>query len=296
MCIRDRSVCYVCAGDRDFVDRLAAGLQRLGHEVWLDKRLSVGQEWWAEILNQIRLSEAIVVALSPGLLESPTSAAECGYAVQLGKVLLPVCLRPVRNEFLPPDLAPLQIVDYCTPAPEAAFELADALAHLPASPALPDPQTEAASHPRLVYERTVGPSARPEPHPRPTVGRHGEVGSSPGEANRTRCGPRAPAESSEQGRPLPHAGCADRDRARRAERPTRETSWARAGKRQCRCRCRQRKCGASKLVRRPVSPASAALVRQGMDRLGLRRIQSRQGSDTALGSGVLSVRGAWLFR
>ena len=77
----------------------------------------MGQEWWAEILNQIRLSEAIVVALPPGLLESPASAAERGYAVQLGKVLLPVCLRPVRNEFLPPDLAPLQIVDYCTPGP-----------------------------------------------------------------------------------------------------------------------------------------------------------------------------------
>ena len=127
-------------GDRDLVDRLAAGLQRLGHEVWLDKRLSVGQEWWAEILNQIRLSEAIVVALSPALLESPASAAERGYAVQLGKVLLPVCVRPVRNELLPPDLAPLQIVDYCAPGPDAAFELADALAHLPASPALPDPQ------------------------------------------------------------------------------------------------------------------------------------------------------------
>jgi TIR domain len=67
-------------GDRDLVDRLAAGLQRLGHEVWLDKRLSVGQEWWAEILNQIRLSEAIVVAFSPGPLESPASTAERGYA------------------------------------------------------------------------------------------------------------------------------------------------------------------------------------------------------------------------
>src|ERR1035437_9211395 len=279
-------------GDRDLVDRLAAGLQRLGHEVWLDKRLSVGQEWWAEILNQIRLSEAIVVALSPGLLESPASAAERGYAVQLGKVLLPVCLRTVRNELLPPDLAPLQIVDYCTPGPEAAFELADALSPAGLTSTTGSP-TEAASHPRLVYERTVGPSARPEPHPRPTAGRPCEVGRGPAEANRTRGGPQAPAESSEQGRPLPHAGCADRDRARRAERPTRGTSWARAGKLQCRCRCRQRKCGASKLVRRPISPASAALVRQGMDRLGLRRIQSRQGSDTALGSGVLSVRGAW---
>src|SRR5664280_3831972 len=111
------SVSYVCAGGPRPRGSTGSRPAAFCTSVWLDKRLSVGQEWWAEILNQIRLSEAIVVALPPGLLESPASAAERGYAVQMGKVLLPVCLRTVRNELLPPDLAPLQIVDYCTPGP-----------------------------------------------------------------------------------------------------------------------------------------------------------------------------------
>jgi hypothetical protein len=125
--------------DRELVQQLRGGLERLRHEVWVDDRLSVGQEWWAEILDQIRRCDALIVALSPALLESQASATERAYARQLGKVLLPVCVRPVRPELLPADLAHLQLVDYCTPGAPAAFELADALAHVPASPPLPEP-------------------------------------------------------------------------------------------------------------------------------------------------------------
>jgi len=125
--------------DRELVVGLRSGLQRLRHEVWLDDRLTVGEVWWAEITRQIRQCEAMVVAVSPALLESQASTVERDYAIKLGKVLLPVCLRPVNTELLPPDLAPLQLVDYCNPGPDAAFELADALANLPRSPKLPDP-------------------------------------------------------------------------------------------------------------------------------------------------------------
>lgn len=125
--------------DLTLVQGLRTGLQRLQHEVWVDDRLSVGQAWWTEILRQIRRCDAVVVAVSPALLESAASAAERRYALQLGKPLLPVCLRAVRTALLPPDLAPLQLVDYCTPGADAAFELAHALSRLPASPDLPDP-------------------------------------------------------------------------------------------------------------------------------------------------------------
>lgn len=125
--------------DRELVQQLRGGLERLRHEVWVDDRLSVGQEWWAEILEQVRRCDALIVALSPALLESQASATERAYARQLGKVLLPVSVRPVPPELLPADLARLQIVDYCTPGAPAAFELADALAHVPPSPPLPEP-------------------------------------------------------------------------------------------------------------------------------------------------------------
>ena len=128
--------------DLDVVQRLRTGLERLRLDVWVDVRLSVGQEWWAVILEQIRICDAMIVAVSPALLESTASAVEREYGRRLGKVILPVCVRAVRTEFLPDDLGRLQIVDYRSPGPEAAFELADALANLPRSPALPQPLPE----------------------------------------------------------------------------------------------------------------------------------------------------------
>jgi len=96
-----------------------------------------------EILRQIRLSDAIIVAVSPALLESQASTLEREYARQLGKAILPVCVRPVRPELMPPDIAAVQIVDYTEPGATAAFELADALGHLPASADLPEPLPDA---------------------------------------------------------------------------------------------------------------------------------------------------------
>ena len=129
--------------DKPFVHQLRAGLQRLRHEVWIDDRLSGGQAWWDEILRQIRLSDAVIVAVSPALLESQASTLEREYATQLGKAILPVCVRPVRPELMPPDIAAVQIVDYTEPGATAAFELADALGHLPASADLPEPLPDA---------------------------------------------------------------------------------------------------------------------------------------------------------
>ena len=125
--------------DRQLIAGLRTGLQRLRHEVWVDDRLGGGQEWWAEILRQIELCDAVVVAVSPALLESQACAAERGYARQLGKAVLPVCIRRVSTELLPPDLAPLHVIDYIDPDVDAAFELAAALTHIPTSPALPEP-------------------------------------------------------------------------------------------------------------------------------------------------------------
>src|SRR3954454_18549105 len=128
--------------DRQLVERLRVGLQRLSLDVWIDDRLVGGVPWWEVILRQIRQSDAVLVAVSPALLQSQASFLERQYAARLGKVLLPVSVRPVRPELLPPDLAGVQMIDYSDPDVGAAFELADAIAHLPRSPELPDPLPE----------------------------------------------------------------------------------------------------------------------------------------------------------
>lgn len=123
--------------DRSSISTLVEGVAFLRHRVWVDQELHGGQAWWDEILTQIRTCDALLVAVSPSLLESEASARERQYGAALGKPLLPVVIRTVHA--LPPDLAPIQFVDYTTPGPMTGFELAGALAALPAPLPLPEP-------------------------------------------------------------------------------------------------------------------------------------------------------------
>jgi hypothetical protein len=131
--------CSYAREDREGVRALLDGVRHLRHQVWVDERLSGGQAWWDEILAQLRKCDAMLIAVSPALLESQASALERQYGSQVGKPLLPVIIRPVLADLLPPDLAPLQAIDYTTPGPNAAFELAGALYGLPPAGPLPDP-------------------------------------------------------------------------------------------------------------------------------------------------------------
>jgi TIR domain len=131
--------CSYAREDREGVRALLDGVRHLRHQVWVDERLSGGQAWWDEILAQLRKCDAMLIAVSPALLESQASALERQYGSRVGKPLLPVIIRPVLADLLPPDLAPLQAIDYTAPGPNAAFELAGALYSLPPARPLPDP-------------------------------------------------------------------------------------------------------------------------------------------------------------
>jgi hypothetical protein len=134
--------CSYAREDREGVRSLLDGVRHLRHQVWVDERLSGGQAWWDEILAQLRKCDAMLIAVSPALLESQASALERQYGSLVGKPLLPVIIRPVLSDLLPPDLAPLQAIDYTAPGPNAAFELAGALYGLPPARPLPDPLPE----------------------------------------------------------------------------------------------------------------------------------------------------------
>jgi hypothetical protein len=131
--------CSYAREDREGVRALLDGVRHLRHQVWVDERLSGGQAWWDEILAQLRACDAMLIAISPALLESQASALERQYGSRVGKPMVPVMIRPVLADLLPPDLAPLQCIDYTQPGPNAAFELAGALYGLPPAGPLPDP-------------------------------------------------------------------------------------------------------------------------------------------------------------
>jgi hypothetical protein len=125
--------------DRQKVELLAARLQSLGHQIWLDRELTGGQPWWDVVLRQLQRADAVVLALSPASLRSQACGAELWYTQALARPVLPVMVERIPPDALPPDLARLQVVDYVMPGEESAFALARAVAQLPPAPPLPQP-------------------------------------------------------------------------------------------------------------------------------------------------------------
>ena len=129
--------CSYVREDAVAVRTVVDGLEALHHTVWIDKKLSGGQDWWDQILSRIRECDVMVIAVSPALLESEAAAREREYARQLGKPLLPVQIEPVLTDLLPWDIAPLQLIDYTATGPMTGVHLAAALVTLPKAPDLP---------------------------------------------------------------------------------------------------------------------------------------------------------------
>ena len=127
---------------------VAADLEAIGHDVWLDEELSGGQSWWDQILERVRRCDIFVFILDPASLESAACQREYEYASALGKPILPLLVsEDVSINLLPPALTEIQFVDYRTPDRDSAFRLARAMAVAPPAGPLPDPLPEAPAVP-----------------------------------------------------------------------------------------------------------------------------------------------------
>src|SRR4026208_2388297 len=106
------------------VSLLAQALETAGHQIWFDNKLTGGQGWWDQILENIRQSDLFVFALTPEALESYPCQLEYTYAYQLGKSIVPVLVADgVSVYLLPAELSAIQFVDYRKEDRQAAFRL-----------------------------------------------------------------------------------------------------------------------------------------------------------------------------
>jgi hypothetical protein len=126
--------CSYARSDSAAVRAIAAELDQLGQQAWIDQKLSGGQSWWDTILCQIRACDCFLFALSDASMRSKACQAELDYAHRLGRIILPVAVAPVIDALLPPHLAEVQRIE----AGDTRM-LARALLGLPPSPPLPDP-------------------------------------------------------------------------------------------------------------------------------------------------------------
>jgi TIR domain len=117
------------------MSRIAGQLEQLGQDVWLDRALSGGQEWWDTILERIRTCGCFVFLVCEESLRSRACRAELDYAEATARTILPVAVGPpVPDAVLPRSLSRLQRVDGSDP-----MQLARAMVQLPDPAPLPDP-------------------------------------------------------------------------------------------------------------------------------------------------------------
>lgn len=133
---------------KNLVSSLAEDIETANHQIWFDHKLTGGQSWWDQILDNIRQCDLFIFALTPDALTSYACQLEYRYAYQLKKNILPVLVADgVSANLLPPELSVIQFVDYRSQDKLAAFRLMTALNNLPAPQPLPDPLPEAPAVP-----------------------------------------------------------------------------------------------------------------------------------------------------
>jgi serine/threonine protein kinase len=131
--------------NRAQVERLVKQLEDWGHDVWHDRELIPGHNWWEGILTQIRATDLFIFALTPQALDSMPCQLEYNYAAALKKRVLPVMLDAVSTHNLPPPLAVIQWVDFR--AGDVETTLQKAFANLPIAHPLPAPLPNAPAAP-----------------------------------------------------------------------------------------------------------------------------------------------------
>jgi hypothetical protein len=117
------------------VTRIAGHFEDLGQDVWLDRALSGGQEWWDTILDRIRSCDCFVFLVCEEGLQSRACRAELDYAVAADRTILPVTAGPaIPDAVLPRALSRLQHIDGGD-----AVQIARAMVNLPGARPLPSP-------------------------------------------------------------------------------------------------------------------------------------------------------------
>ena len=94
----------------EFVVRLAKDLKAAGYDVWLDQLdIPKGARWDDAIEAAVERSSTFMIVLAPESIESQNVKDELSYAIDSGKHILPVVIRPCK---IPLRLRRFQYVDF----------------------------------------------------------------------------------------------------------------------------------------------------------------------------------------
>ncbi len=104
-------ISYSRVDEKNFVEPLVAVLREHYEyaNVWYDRHLIGGQNWWDEILRQIKEADVFLWLLSNDAVNSEYCLAEYEEAQRLGKPVITVQVRD--HTHIPPEIGEIQFVD-----------------------------------------------------------------------------------------------------------------------------------------------------------------------------------------
>lgn len=107
--------------------------------IWIDKQLEADDNWWAKILENIRVADVVITAVSDAYLDSEPCRREYQYAVALGKEVKLVKIADFDYKRLPELLAQKQQIDFTPTNSNRVETLKRILGKTEAAKALPNP-------------------------------------------------------------------------------------------------------------------------------------------------------------
>lgn len=115
--------------DAPEVHRIAERLRGRGIDTRVDiENIALGVDWAEALRDFIRTSDTILFVITPASMRSEWCLMEVELAVRFKKRILPILLKPVPDNIIPPDLARLQYLVFTDVTDERAFNtLVDAI-------------------------------------------------------------------------------------------------------------------------------------------------------------------------
>jgi Tol biopolymer transport system component len=106
--------------DVAFAQRLAAALESLGADVWIDRDdIPAGMKWSSAIQQGLNISSVMLVIISPDSMASRNVEDEWQFYLDHNKPVLPILLRPAEVHF---QLSRIQYVDFYNQPYDTAFQ------------------------------------------------------------------------------------------------------------------------------------------------------------------------------
>jgi hypothetical protein len=95
--------------DRPLTQLIADRFRNQGLTVWYDEHIPGGDDWYKDLINQLRRTQSILLILTPNSIDSPFVHIECGAAIALGKKVIPIMVDQVT---VPSYISHLHILPY----------------------------------------------------------------------------------------------------------------------------------------------------------------------------------------